>query len=52
MEASKIVLVGAGNVATHLGRALREAGHDILQVYSRTEESARPLAQALGLCLH
>lgn len=48
MEASKIVLVGAGNVATHLGRALREAGHDILQVYSRTEESARTLAQALG----
>lgn len=47
MEASKIVLVGAGNVATHLGRALRQAGHDIIQVYSRTEESARTLAGQL-----
>ena len=29
----KIVLIGAGNLATHLGLALREAEHDILQLY-------------------
>lgn len=42
-----IVLVGAGNLATHLGCALKNAGHDILQVYSRTEESASTLAGLL-----
>ena len=40
----KIVLIGAGNVATHLGIALQKAGCLILQVYSRTEESASALA--------
>lgn len=44
----KIVLVGAGNVATHLGRALMEAGHDILQVYSRTMSSSSQLAAVVG----
>lgn len=43
----KIVLIGAGRVATHLGRALHEAGHQILQVYSRTMESAQTLANTL-----
>ncbi|MCM1313575.1 MAG: F420-dependent NADP oxidoreductase [Bacteroides sp.] len=42
-----IVLVGAGNLATNLGRALRDAGHTIKQVYSRTEESAAVLAGLL-----
>ena len=44
----KIVLIGAGNVATHLGMALQKSGHDVMQVYSRTEESARALADKLG----
>lgn len=44
----KTVLIGAGNVATHLGKALAAAGHDILQVCSRTMASAASLAQALG----
>lgn len=44
----KIVLVGAGNLATNLGKALFDAGNDILQVYSRTMESASVLATALG----
>src|SRR4051812_11580289 len=44
----KIVLIGAGNVATHLGIALREAGHNILQVYSRTSSSANTLAKKLS----
>lgn len=44
----EIVLFGAGNVATHLGKALKEAGHAILQVWSRTKESAEALASSLG----
>lgn len=44
----KIVLIGAGNVAVHLGKALQDAHHDILQVYSRTEASARWLAERLS----
>ena len=44
----KIVLIGAGNVATHLGTALQKAGCSILQVYSRTEESASALAAQLS----
>lgn len=42
-----IVFVGAGNLATHLSQALLRAGHHILQVYSRTEESASELASRL-----
>ena len=45
----KIVLIGAGNVATHLGIALQKAGCLILQVYSRTEESASALAARLSV---
>jgi len=44
----KIVLVGAGNVATSLGHALFNAGHDVMQVYSRTVESATTLAHNVG----
>ena len=44
----KIVLIGAGNLATNLGKALLTAGHDILQVYSRTIESASVLAERVG----
>ena len=36
-----------GNVATHLGIAVQKAGGRILQVYSRTEESASALADRL-----
>lgn len=44
----KIVLIGAGNVATHLGKALVGAGYPVLQVYSRTEASASTLAAQLS----
>ncbi|MGN1375267.1 MAG: Rossmann-like and DUF2520 domain-containing protein [Prevotella sp.] len=40
----KIALIGAGRLATNLGRALFESGHDIVQVYSRTMQSAAQLA--------
>ena len=48
MADNKVVLIGAGNVATHLGDALLRAGYQILQVYSRTEVSASALSKRLG----
>lgn len=44
----RIVLIGSGNVATHLGKALQQAGHSIVQVYSRTVVHAEELAGQLG----
>lgn len=43
----KIVLIGAGNVATHLGKALQQVGHQVVQIYSYTEASARALGNLL-----
>ena len=43
----KITLIGAGNLATNLGKALLNAGHEIIQVYSRTNASAEALATIL-----
>lgn len=43
----KIIIIGAGNVATHLGLAWVEAGYEVAQVYSRTPESAALLGQKL-----
>lgn len=43
-----IVIIGSGNLATQLSLALKDAGMDIVQVYSRTEEHARQLADKLG----
>lgn len=45
----KIVLLGAGNVATHIGIELRKNGAEILQVYSRSQESAQKLSELLGV---
>ncbi len=44
----KIVFIGAGNLATHLSLALSKAGHDIVQVYSRTKDAAHILASKIG----
>jgi predicted short-subunit dehydrogenase-like oxidoreductase (DUF2520 family) len=44
---SSIVLIGSGNVATHLGSALKKAGCKILQVYSPNKAHAASLAQKL-----
>lgn len=43
----KLALIGAGNLATNIGKALVDAGHDLLQVYSRTAESAERLVALL-----
>ena len=44
----QIVLIGAGRLATNLGQALRNAGHEIVCVYSRTMLSARELVDKIG----
>jgi len=45
----KIVLIGSGNVATHLGAALiLQGGHEIVQVYSRRRANAQALAERLN----
>lgn len=45
---NKIVLLGAGNVASHLGITLKEKGFSIVQVYSQTLESAKELGEKLN----
>ena len=45
IEDTPIVFIGAGNLATNLAKALYYKGFRIVQVYSRTEESARALAE-------
>jgi len=40
--------IGAGNLATHLSKALHKKGFGILQVYSRTEQSAKKLAETIS----
>jgi len=42
----KIIFIGAGNLATNLAEACIHAGHDILQVYSRTADSADEFGDA------
>lgn len=44
----RICLIGAGNLATQLGMVLSEKGHQIVQVWSRTPESAAKLASKLN----
>jgi len=43
-----IILVGSGNVATHLGIALQKCNYLIAQVYSREIENAKKLALKLN----
>jgi predicted short-subunit dehydrogenase-like oxidoreductase (DUF2520 family) len=42
------ILIGAGNVATHLGKSLADNGIKILQVYSKTKTSSHHLANILN----
>ncbi len=44
----KVVFIGAGNLASRAALAFQQAGVQILQVYSRTEESAHMLGSKLG----
>lgn len=47
-SSQKIVIIGAGNLATQLGRTLHKAGYKILQVYSPSRKSAELLATKLN----
>jgi predicted short-subunit dehydrogenase-like oxidoreductase (DUF2520 family) len=47
-SSQKIVIIGAGNLATQLGITLHKAGYKILQVYSVTKKSADTLATKLN----
>jgi len=42
------VILGSGNVATHLAKALVSAGHRVLQVWSRNLSHAQELAEKLN----
>jgi predicted short-subunit dehydrogenase-like oxidoreductase (DUF2520 family) len=44
----RIVIIGSGNLATQLSYAIKRAGHDIVQVYSRTQNHAKELADKLN----
>lgn len=43
-----ITIIGSGNVATHMAAAFKNAGHRILQVYSRNMQHAALLAYHVG----
>ncbi|MFN4145590.1 MAG: Rossmann-like and DUF2520 domain-containing protein [Runella sp.] len=43
----RISFVGAGNVAWHLAQALEQAGHHIIEIFSRHKSHARSLAHKL-----
>ena len=44
----KIVIVGSGRIAWHLGKRLKSKGLPIAQIISRTAEHVEPLAENLG----
>jgi predicted short-subunit dehydrogenase-like oxidoreductase (DUF2520 family) len=44
----RITIIGSGNVATHLSAAFKNAGHRIVQVYSRNMHNAALLAYHVG----
>jgi predicted short-subunit dehydrogenase-like oxidoreductase (DUF2520 family) len=41
-------VIGAGNLATHLGHALSKNGFNVVQVYNRTQEKGMKLASETG----
>ena len=44
----KIVLIGSGNLATRLSHALHDKGFEIAQIFSRTVDHAKALADCFG----
>lgn len=49
MEKYRVVILGSGNVATHLAKAIDKI-HDVVQIYSRNKEHADSLAEKLKEC--
>lgn len=48
IQPQHISFIGAGNVATHLAKALKSKGHQIDFIISRNKENAQILAEAVG----
>jgi len=46
-QKDEVVFIGAGNVATNLSFTMQEAGFSIVQIYSRSINSAQTLAEKL-----
>jgi len=44
----KVAFIGSGNVATHLALRLKDAGEDIVCIFSKTLENAKALASKTG----
>jgi predicted short-subunit dehydrogenase-like oxidoreductase (DUF2520 family) len=51
-EIQKISIIGSGCVAHFFGNEMKRKGFDILEIISRTEEKAKPLAEMLGAKLN
>jgi predicted short-subunit dehydrogenase-like oxidoreductase (DUF2520 family) len=45
----RLVIIGSGNVATHLAMAFQQAGLNVCGIYSRTLENAQVLADKLSV---
>ena len=45
----RLVIIGSGNVATHLAMAFQDAGLDVCGIYSRAIENAQVLADKLNV---
>ena len=44
----KVTIIGSGNVATVLGKKIKQSGNEVVQVWSRKEENAIELANILS----
>jgi len=44
----KITILGAGNVATQLALVLKKTGHEIVEIYNRSNEAGIELAKTVG----
>lgn len=44
----KISILGAGNVATQLSLAFKKAGHEIVEIYNRSNEAGEELAKTVA----
>lgn len=44
----KISIIGAGNVATHLALALKKSGHEIVQIFNRSNDAGKELARTVA----
>ena len=45
----KIVILGSGNVAYHLAKALKQSSADIIQIFGRNAECLAQISSELGI---